>query len=68
MRVLNEVELLNTRRKLRELEAIHREIERETGGDGELREMEIESLMRLINGLKEEISRSEVHQTAGGKV
>ena len=67
MRILSETELSNTRRKLAELEALYQEDERETGGDEELREMEMESLMRLMNQLREEISWSEVHQTAGGQ-
>jgi len=64
MRVLTQVELQNTRRKLARLEALYQETERETGGADELREVELESLMRLINQLKEEISRSEVHRVA----
>jgi hypothetical protein len=65
MRILSEVELNNTRRKLAELEALYHEDARETGGDVELREMEMESLVRLINQLKEEISLYEAHQPAG---
>ena len=61
MRILSEIELKTTRRKLARLEATYQQVESETGGDEELREMELESLMRLINQLKEEISRSEVH-------
>lgn len=36
MRFLSAVELINTRRKLRELEALYKEDEREAGGDEEL--------------------------------
>ena len=39
MRLLNDVELANTRRKLSELEALYAAHERETGGDEELRDM-----------------------------
>ena len=63
-RVLDEVELANTRRKLSELESLYEAHEHETGGDEELREMSMESLKRLINQLKEEIIWSEVHQPA----
>ena len=62
MRLLNEVELANARRKLGRLEALYRAQERQTGGDEELRDMTLQSLMRLINQLKEEISRSKVQQ------
>jgi hypothetical protein len=65
MKVLTDVELTNTRRKLGDLEALYAAHERETGGDEELRDMTMESLMRLINQLKEEISRSEVRRPAG---
>ena len=61
MRILSAAELINTRRKLAALETQCQRAQRETGGDEELREMEIESLTRLINQLKEEISGSEAH-------
>jgi hypothetical protein len=61
MRHLSDVELGNTRRKLAELEALYQAHERETGGDQELRDLTMESLMRLINQLREEIRWSEVH-------
>jgi ribosomal protein L29 len=61
-RVLNEVELANTRRKLGDLERLYEAHEHETGGDEGLREMSMESLKRLINQLKEEIIWTEVHQ------
>ena len=60
----NERELANTRRKLQRLEALYEADERETGGDEELREAEMESLKRLINQLKEEIARYEARQPA----
>ncbi|HEV2970806.1 MAG TPA: hypothetical protein VGY55_12615 [Pirellulales bacterium] len=63
-RVLNEVELTNTRRKLTELERRYDAHEQENGGDEELRELSMESLKRLINQLKEEILWSEVHPPA----
>ena len=64
MRLLNEVELANTRRKLSELEALYKAHEGESGGDEELRDISMESLQRLINQLKEEIARSEAHHLA----
>lgn len=64
MRILTEVELSNTRRKLAELERLYNINEQESDGDEELREMTIESLTRLINQLKEEIRRSEIGHRA----
>jgi hypothetical protein len=61
MRFLNEIELANTRRKLAELEAHYEARRQETSGDVELRELSMESFHRLINQLKEEIIRSEIH-------
>ena len=64
MELRNERELANTRGKLARLEALYAADERETGGDEELREMEMESLKRDINQLKEEIARYQSHQPA----
>lgn len=64
MRMLNDVELANTRRKLQMLESLYEEDKRETGGDEELRGLEMQSLMRLINQLKEEILWAEAHTVA----
>ena len=56
----NDRELENTRTKLQRLEALY-EIElAEDDGDEELREASLESLMRMINQLKEEIIRYEI--------
>ena len=63
-RMLSDVELVNTRRKLRELERLYEADEKETGGDEELRELSMQSLKRLINQMKEEIIWTEVHQPA----
>jgi hypothetical protein len=60
----NNQELENTRRKLQRLEALYEADEKETGGDEELREAEMESLKRTINQLKEEMARYEAHQPA----
>ena len=59
MDLRDERELANTREKLRRLEARYEAHCTETGGDEELREITMESLMRTINQLKEEIARYE---------
>ena len=64
MDLRNDQELANTRRKLQRLEALYEADEKETGGDEELREAEMESLKRMINQLKEEIARYEARQPA----
>ena len=65
MMLRNDRELVNTREKLRILEESYEEVERESNGDEELREAELESLRRFINQLKEEIARYQAHQPAG---
>ncbi len=62
MNLTSEIELANTREKLRMLEEDYEAHSGETGGDEELREITLESLKRLINQLKEEIARYEAHQ------
>ena len=62
MDLRSEREVANTRKKLQLLEGLYEAAENETGDDEELREMEMESLKRLINQLKEEIARYEAHQ------
>lgn len=62
MNLGSEIELANTRGKLRMLEESYEARFGETGGDEELREITLESLKRLINQLKEEIARYEAHQ------
>ena len=64
MTLKNDLELTNTREKLRLLEESYEETRQETGGDEELREIEMESLMRLINQFKEEIARYQASQPA----
>ena len=54
-------ELTNTKRKLLLLEEAYEEARADTEDD-HLRELEMESLKRLINQLKEEIARYEAHQ------
>ncbi|MDZ4685868.1 MAG: hypothetical protein SH850_12435 [Planctomycetaceae bacterium] len=58
----SEIEVVNTREKLQQLETRYRALAaRIDDDDEELREMSMESLMRLINQLKEEIARYEAH-------
>jgi hypothetical protein len=58
-------ELANTRRKLERLEALYAMDEAEAGSDDEeLRRVEMASLKRMINQLKEEIARYEAHLPA----
>ncbi len=64
MNLRNDTELENTRKKLERLEALYARHAGETGGDEELREASMESLMRLIHQFKEEIARYEAHQPA----
>ncbi len=64
MTLQNDLELANTREKLRLLEESYAEVVNEDYEDQTLREMEMESLMRFINRLKEEIARYEAHQIA----
>jgi hypothetical protein len=64
VKLRNQRELANTRRKLRKLEALYEADEQETGGDEALRRVEMDSLKHLINQFKEEAARFEAHQPA----
>lgn len=64
MRLLTDTELRNTREKLATLEALLDQTKQEPCDDADLRDMEIESLSRLIVKLREEILRSEAHRVA----
>jgi hypothetical protein len=61
MRLQSEREVSNTRAKLQLIEESYEELRNETGGDEELREASMESLLRLINQMKEEIASYEAH-------
>ncbi len=63
-RILSQVELANTRRKLADLERSYQAHEAESSGDEHVRKMSMQSLKRLINQMKEEIIWTEVHQPA----
>jgi len=58
----NEIELGNTRQKLRELEDRYEELRSDSAEDARVRELTLFSLKRLINQLKEEIARYQAHQ------
>jgi hypothetical protein len=64
MKLLTDTELKNTRQKLAELEALFKQTQQEPCDDPELRDMELESLSRLANMLREEIIRSEAYRIA----
>jgi hypothetical protein len=64
MKLLNEIELANTRCKLGRLQDLYHAKESQSDGNEQLREITLESLARLINQLKEEITYAEIHQPA----
>jgi hypothetical protein len=66
MELRSERELTNTRNKLQRLEVLYAAAAGETGDDRELREIEMESLQRFMNQLREEISRYEARQAVRG--
>ena len=66
MSLRDDQQLMNTKQKLRLLEESYEESRADFEGDEHLRELELESLKRLINQLKEEIARYEAHQPARG--
>lgn len=67
MTLKNDIELANTRDKLRELEARYQARLREIPANPHVQELTLQSLKRVINQLKEEITLFEVHQTTTGK-
>jgi hypothetical protein len=64
MRLDNEEELLNTRTKLRELQARYDAMHADVSEDPRVRRLTMMSLKRLINQLTEEVARfeSSAHQ------
>ena len=62
MSLRNDRELANTKRKLRLLEESFEEARTDPDEDEHVREVTMESLKRLINQFKEEITRYEVRQ------
>jgi hypothetical protein len=66
MMLQSKSELTNTREKLRLLETSYEQARLDRSGDEELREAEMESLVRFIKQLKEEIARYEAGQPARG--
>ena len=57
----NDIELENTRQRLRELEDRYEELRSDSAEDARVRELTLFSLKQLINQLKEEIVRYEAH-------
>ena len=64
MTLRSEIELVNTRRKLQELEDRYEELRGDRSENARVRELTMISLKRLINQLREEIVLYEVHQPA----
>lgn len=62
MTLKNDIELANTRAKLRELEERYEARCRETAANAHVHELTLQSLKRLINQLKEEIARYEARR------
>jgi hypothetical protein len=67
MSLKNDVELCVTRHKLRELEDRYQARVREKPNDPHIQELTSQSLKKLINQLKEEITLYEVHQHRGSQ-
>ena len=65
MSLQSQNELDTTRKKLRLLEERYEADKREVSGDGHVRELSMRSLKRLINQLKEEITRFESRSSLG---
>ena len=62
MSLKNDIELENTRGKLRELEDRYEARRGRNAVNPHVHELTLQSLKRLINQLKEEIARYEAHQ------
>ena len=64
MTLKNDIELANTREKLRELEKRYTDRLQEPAANSHVQELTLQSLKRLINQMKEEITLFEIHQTS----
>lgn len=64
MSLRNDIELANTRAKLRRLEARYEQLRNDSSEDERVRELTMRSLKATINQFKEEIARYEAHQPA----
>ncbi|MEX2317076.1 MAG: hypothetical protein WD669_07985 [Pirellulales bacterium] len=62
MSLTSDRELANTKRKLQVLEQSYEDARADNNEDEHVREVTMESLMRLINQLKEEVARYEARQ------
>jgi flagellar biosynthesis chaperone FliJ len=63
VKLRNDIELENTKEKLRILEEGYDELRRETEGDEELRTAEMDSMRKLIHQLKEDIARYQARRS-----
>lgn len=61
MTLKNDIELANTREKLRQLEEHYKARKAETAINPHVQELTLRSLKRLINQLKEEIALFDAH-------
>jgi hypothetical protein len=66
MSLKNDIELANTRAKLRILEDRYEELRKEVGPDQHIRDLTMRSIKGTINQFKEEIARYQAHQPARG--
>ena len=64
MSLMNEQELSVTREKLRMLEESYAAARQDASGSRHAQELELRSLQRLINQLREEIARFEAREAA----
>ncbi len=67
MNLTSEREVVHTRRKLERLETRYETLRRRTGGNAHVRELTLESLKKMINQFREEITRYVAHHSAGSE-
>ncbi len=66
MSLKNDLELANTRKKLREIEQRYQSRILESAPNPHVHELTLQSLKRVINQLQEEITQYEIHQPVVG--
>ena len=64
MMLKNDIELANTRAKLRKLEEMYERTRDDISEDPHVRELTMRSIKSTINQFKEEITRYQAHQPA----
>jgi hypothetical protein len=64
MTLKNDIELANTRAKLRKLEEMYERTRDDATEDAHVRELTMRSIKSTINQFKEEIARYQAHQPA----